>query len=69
MRMQKLIIFCYKENLLIKKRKETTNSAWSVRAFLAGLAYVKCKINLAYRPKKSQQWGGQMGKGQIFFDI
>ena len=69
MRMQKLIIFCYKENLLIKKPKETTNSAWSVRASLAGLPYAKCKINLAYRPKKSQQWGGQMGKGQIFFDI
>ena len=69
MRMQKLIIFCYKENLLIKKRKETTNSAWSVRASLVGLAYAKCKINLAYRSKKSQQWEGQMGKGQIFFDI
>ena len=41
----------------------------TVRASLADLAYAKSKIHLAYRPKKSQQRKGQMGKGQIFFDI
>ena len=37
--------------------------ASALRASAMGLPYAKCKVHLAYRPKKCQQREGHNGKG------
>ena len=37
--------------------------ASALRASAVGLPYAKCKVHLAYRPKKCQQREGHNGKG------